>query len=156
MSRAIASSSTSLTNLPISSLTTPVLCVASSSYLSSFLRTNGSTWRHVTPRSIGTDSSNIVHREWMDLRMFFSTFFLFQSNNSPVHNLRFVNQCPIPPNSTFLYSFTFLTLLHFLTVVTRYEFSTAGQTGNFWYHSHLSTQYCDGLRGAFVVYGIIS
>ncbi|KAJ7890149.1 laccase 3 [Mycena olivaceomarginata] len=32
-------------------------------------------------------------------------------------------------------------------------FDTAGQTGNYWYHSHLSTQYCDGLRGAFVVYG---
>ncbi|KAG6836660.1 Laccase-1 [Arthromyces matolae] len=47
----------------------------------------------------------------------------------------FVNQCPIAPNSTFVYSF-----------------STAGQTGNFWYHSHLSTQYCDGLRGVFVVY----
>jgi len=31
-------------------------------------------------------------------------------------------------------------------------FDTAGQTGNYWYHSHLSTQYCDGLRGAFVVY----
>lgn len=25
-------------------------------------------------------------------------------------------------------------------------------TGTFWYHSHLSTQYCDGLRGALVVY----
>ena len=25
-------------------------------------------------------------------------------------------------------------------------------TGTFWYHSHLSTQYCDGLRGAMVVY----
>ena len=24
--------------------------------------------------------------------------------------------------------------------------------GTFWYHSHLSTQYCDGLRGPFVVY----
>lgn len=24
---------------------------------------------------------------------------------------------------------------------------------SFWYHSHLSTQYCDGLRGPFVVYG---
>ncbi|PFH53178.1 multicopper oxidase [Amanita thiersii Skay4041] len=47
----------------------------------------------------------------------------------------FVNQCPIAPNSTFLY-----------------DFDTAGQTGNYWYHSHLSTQYCDGLRGIFVVY----
>jgi iron transport multicopper oxidase len=26
------------------------------------------------------------------------------------------------------------------------------QAGTYWYHSHLSTQYCDGLRGAFVVY----
>jgi len=24
---------------------------------------------------------------------------------------------------------------------------------SFWYHSHLSTQYCDGLRGAIVIYG---
>ena len=24
--------------------------------------------------------------------------------------------------------------------------------GTFWYHSHLSTQYCDGLRGAMVIY----
>ncbi|KAF9468169.1 laccase [Collybia nuda] len=47
----------------------------------------------------------------------------------------FVNQCPIPPNTTFLY-----------------DFDTANQTGNFWYHSHLSTQYCDGLRGVFPVY----
>jgi iron transport multicopper oxidase len=23
--------------------------------------------------------------------------------------------------------------------------------GTFWYHSHFSTQYCDGLRGALVV-----
>ncbi|KAF8997070.1 laccase [Cyathus striatus] len=45
------------------------------------------------------------------------------------------SSCPIPPNTTFTYAF-----------------DTAGQTGNFWYHSHLSTQYCDGLRGVFVVY----
>ena len=24
--------------------------------------------------------------------------------------------------------------------------------GTFWYHSHLSTQYCDGLRGPMVIY----
>ena len=24
--------------------------------------------------------------------------------------------------------------------------------GTYWYHSHISTQYCDGLRGAFIVY----
>ncbi|GLB43059.1 putative multicopper oxidase family protein [Lyophyllum shimeji] len=59
----------------------------------------------------------------------------FQPRTSDMDGPSFVNQCPISPNQTFTYAF-----------------STAGQTGNFWYHSHLSTQYCDGLRGAFVVY----
>ncbi|KAJ6536703.1 laccase [Mycena vulgaris] len=38
------------------------------------------------------------------------------------------NRCPIAANNSFLYDFT--------------------PHGTFWYHSHLSTQYCDGLRGA--------
>ncbi|KAF5391088.1 hypothetical protein D9757_003138 [Collybiopsis confluens] len=59
----------------------------------------------------------------------------FQARTSYADGPSFVNQCPIPPNTTF-----------------HYAFDTAGQTGNYWYHSHLSTQYCDGLRGAFVVY----
>ncbi|KAF9256758.1 hypothetical protein L218DRAFT_982113 [Marasmius fiardii PR-910] len=45
-----------------------------------------------------------------------------------------VTQCPIAPGAEFLYEFN------------------AHHAGTFWYHSHLSTQYCDGLRGAFVVY----
>ncbi|KAG7450632.1 laccase [Guyanagaster necrorhizus] len=60
---------------------------------------------------------------------------LFQARTSVMDGPSFVNQCPIPPNGTF-----------------DYAFSTAGQTGNYWYHSHLSTQYCDGLRGAFIIY----
>ncbi|KAJ7113583.1 laccase 6 [Mycena epipterygia] len=52
-----------------------------------------------------------------------------QQNTSSLLFSRFVNQCPIAPASTF-----------------DYVFDTAGQTGNYWYHSHLSTQYCDGLR----------
>ncbi|KAF8485121.1 laccase C [Russula ochroleuca] len=46
----------------------------------------------------------------------------------------FVNQCPIIPGDTF-----------------RYQFEVPSQAGTFWYHSHFSTQYCDGLRGALVV-----
>lgn len=26
------------------------------------------------------------------------------------------------------------------------------QAGTFWYHSHFSNQYCDGLRGPMVIY----
>lgn len=33
-----------------------------------------------------------------------------------------------------------------------YDFQSKGQAGTFWYHSHLSAQYCDGLRGPMVVY----
>ncbi|KAI0771657.1 laccase B [Trametes elegans] len=47
----------------------------------------------------------------------------------------FVNQCPIATGNSFLYDFT-----------------ATDQAGTFWYHSHLSTQYCDGLRGPMVVY----
>ena len=36
--------------------------------------------------------------------------------------------------------------------VTSNGSSYAGSAGTYWYHSHLSTQYCDGLRGPFVVY----
>jgi iron transport multicopper oxidase len=45
-----------------------------------------------------------------------------------------VTQCPVVPGNSFLYNFE----------VTR--------PGTFWYHSHMSTQYCDGLRGPIVVY----
>ena len=46
-----------------------------------------------------------------------------------------ITQCPISAENSFLYDFT-----------------ATGQAGTFWYHSHLSTQYCDGLRGPMVVY----
>ncbi|KAF9038522.1 yellow laccase [Panaeolus papilionaceus] len=48
-----------------------------------------------------------------------------------------VSQCPITPGHAF-----------------QYRFNNPSQAGTFWYHSHHSTQYCDGLRGAMVVYDI--
>jgi len=47
-----------------------------------------------------------------------------------------VNQCPIASGHSYTY-----------------DIPLNGQSGTFWYHSHLSTQYVDGLRGALVVYG---
>ncbi|KAF5346493.1 hypothetical protein D9756_010060 [Leucocoprinus leucothites] len=47
----------------------------------------------------------------------------------------FVNSCPIAPEGTFTY-----------------EIPLDDQTGTFWYHSELSVQYVDGLRGPLIIY----
>jgi iron transport multicopper oxidase len=60
---------------------------------------------------------------------------LFQHGTSWADGPVGVNQCPIAPGDSFLY-----------------DFRVPDQAGTFWYHSHYSTQYCDGLRGALVVY----
>lgn len=60
---------------------------------------------------------------------------LFQDNSSWTDGAAFVTQCPITPGHSFLY-----------------DFYVRQQAGTFWYHSHLSTQYCDGLRGPIVIY----
>nr|Q99055.1 RecName: Full=Laccase-4; AltName: Full=Benzenediol:oxygen oxidoreductase 4; AltName: Full=Diphenol oxidase 4; AltName: Full=Urishiol oxidase 4; Flags: Precursor [Trametes villosa]AAB47734.1 laccase [Trametes villosa] len=59
----------------------------------------------------------------------------FQKGTNWADGAAFVNQCPIATGNSFLYDFT-----------------ATDQAGTFWYHSHLSTQYCDGLRGPMVVY----
>ncbi|KAG2047768.1 laccase [Suillus hirtellus] len=46
-----------------------------------------------------------------------------------------ITQCPITPDHSFSYSF-----------------SDPNQAGTFWYHSHYSVQYCDGLRGPLIIY----
>ncbi|KAI0362882.1 Cu-oxidase-domain-containing protein, partial [Pilatotrama ljubarskyi] len=59
----------------------------------------------------------------------------FQAGTNWADGPAFINQCPISPGHSFLY-----------------DFHVPNQAGTFWYHSHLSTQYCDGLRGPFVIY----
>ncbi|KIK79343.1 laccase [Paxillus rubicundulus Ve08.2h10] len=49
--------------------------------------------------------------------------------------ISYVTQCPLRPGDTFVYNFT-----------------ATGQSGTYWYHSHHSIQYCDGLRGPVVIY----
>lgn len=46
-----------------------------------------------------------------------------------------VYQCPIPVGRSFVYNFT-----------------VAGQYGTYWYHSHFSTQYPDGIVGPLIVH----
>ncbi|KAF4574351.1 laccase [Pleurotus pulmonarius] len=59
----------------------------------------------------------------------------FQEGSSWADGPAFVTQCPIASGDSFLY-----------------DFRVPDQAG---YHAHLSTQYCDGLRGAFVVYDLL-
>ncbi|KAF8651436.1 hypothetical protein AX16_004737 [Volvariella volvacea WC 439] len=60
---------------------------------------------------------------------------LFQRDSAWADGPAFVTQCPIAPGHTFTYRFT-----------------ATDEVGTFWYHSHLDAQYCDGLRGPFIIY----
>ncbi|KAG8723224.1 laccase [Ceratobasidium sp. 395] len=60
---------------------------------------------------------------------------LFQAGTAEEDGPAFVTQCPIAPQSSYTY-----------TIPLR------EQAGTFWYHSHLSSQYVDGLRGPLVIY----
>ncbi|KAK0205899.1 laccase lcc5 [Desarmillaria ectypa] len=60
---------------------------------------------------------------------------IFQTDTAWADGVAFVSECPIAKGNSFLYSFP-----------------TTGQAGTFWYHSHLSTQYCDGIRGPLIIY----
>ncbi|KAG0702905.1 laccase [Suillus ampliporus] len=60
---------------------------------------------------------------------------IFQNGTNSADGVAFVTQCPIAQNDSFLYSF-----------------EAQNQTGTYWYHSHYSTQQCDGLRGALIIY----
>ncbi|KAF7336444.1 Multicopper oxidase [Mycena sanguinolenta] len=80
---------------------------------------------------------NVVNNQF-DPRMLQSTSIhwhgIFQNGTASYDGAAFITQCPIAHGNSFLYDFT------------------VNQAGTFWYHSHLSTQYCDGLRGPMVVY----
>ncbi|KAG2363730.1 laccase [Suillus spraguei] len=58
-----------------------------------------------------------------------------QNGSNQADGVSFVTQCPIAQNNSYLYSF-----------------DAREQTGTYWYHSHYSTQQCDGLRGALIIY----
>lgn len=60
---------------------------------------------------------------------------LFQNGTSWMDGTSGVTQCPIPPGRSFLYNFTL-----------------DGQYGTYWYHSHYSTQYIDGMIGPLVIH----
>lgn len=60
---------------------------------------------------------------------------IFQHGSSQMDGPEMVTQCPIGPGQTFLYNFT-----------------VPDQHGSYWYHSHTSGQYMDGMRGTFIIH----
>ncbi|KAL1963717.1 hypothetical protein VTN77DRAFT_7921 [Rasamsonia byssochlamydoides] len=60
---------------------------------------------------------------------------LYQNGTNWMDGTTGITQCPIPPGRSFLYNFT-----------------VENQYGTYWYHSHTSTQYMDGLLGPFIVH----
>ena len=64
-----------------------------------------------------------------------------------------VTQCPIIPDNSYLYDFSVPSqVCRFFYLRKASHSCVTYQAGTFWYHSHISTQYCDGLRGPLVVY----
>jgi len=61
---------------------------------------------------------------------------LFQGENLYNEGTPFVTNCPIGPGDSYTY-----------------EVPLGEQTGTYWYHSQLSVQYLDGLRGPLIIYG---
>ena len=59
---------------------------------------------------------------------------LNQHENVHMDGVPGVTQCPIRPNQTFVY-----------------QVSTENQSGTYWYHSHSSIQYGDGLKGILII-----
>lgn len=61
----------------------------------------------------------------------------YNTSNNWEDGSPFVNACPLGPGKSYVYDIPLIN----------------GQTGTHWYHSQLSVQYVDGLRGPLVIYG---
>ncbi|KAF8131813.1 laccase [Boletus edulis] len=60
---------------------------------------------------------------------------IFQRKSNWADGASYITQCPIRQQKTFVQ-----------------KFNPTNQTGTYWYHSHYSTQLCDGVRGPLVIY----
>lgn len=60
---------------------------------------------------------------------------IYQNGTAYMDGVPGFSQCPIPAGGSFTY-----------------EFTLTGQYGTYWYHSHSSVQYTDGLLGPLVVH----
>ncbi|KAI0285664.1 laccase T2 copper depleted [Russula brevipes] len=79
--------------------------------------------------------TNLLTDDSLDLPTSIHWHGIFQKHTNYADGAAFVTQCPIVPDESF-----------------QYIFPVPDQAGTFWYHSHLRDQYCDGLRGALIIY----
>ncbi|CAH0039671.1 unnamed protein product [Clonostachys solani] len=78
----------------------------------------------ITVNNFMPDASTTVHWHGID-----------QRNTSWMDGAYGISQCGIPPGGNFTY-----------------RFNVTGQRGTFWYHSHVSAQYTDGLYGPLIIH----
>lgn len=62
---------------------------------------------------------------------------MFQNGTNWMDGTTGITQCAIPPNSQFTYNFT-----------------VTNQEGTYWWHSHTSTQYVDGILGPLIIHSV--
>ncbi|KAJ7165684.1 laccase 17 [Mycena crocata] len=76
---------------------------------------------------------------------------IFQDRTASEDGPSFVNQCPIPPGT--FYRQPSDSSMHLQAYPgIEYNFPLLNQTGTYWFHSHLSTQYIDGERSTLIIY----
>lgn len=130
----LASAATVSTDLTIANAN-----LAPDGFTRSTVVANGQFPAPLISANVGDNLLINVHDNLTDTSMYRATSIhwhgLFQKGTTEMDGPAFVSQCPIIPGNSFLYNF-----------------SVPGQSGTYWYHSHLSTQYCDGLRGPLVLY----
>lgn len=74
---------------------------------------------------------------------------IYQNGSTEMDGVTGVSQCPIQPGGSFTYNFT-VSLSNTLTQANTNNLKI-DQPGTYWYHSHETAQYPDGLRGPLIV-----
>lgn len=77
---------------------------------------------------------------------------LFQNGTTHMDGAVGVSQCSIRPGASFTYNFTVSASAHVNDQDARSDRAQVEQPGTYWYHSHDSGQYPDGIRGPLIVH----
>ncbi|KAI9571988.1 laccase [Boletus coccyginus] len=124
---------------PVTNLTISNAMIAPDGFLRSTTLAGGTFPGPLIKAHNGEPFAINVVNELKDPEMWLSTSVhwhgVFQNGTNYADGTSFITQCPIAQNNSFLY-----------------RFQAKRQSGTYWYHSHYSSQTCDGLRGPIVIY----